>query len=126
MTNKAESYKIGQIFWRVKMANKCESCPRNCCFDFKITTELRDSLGLQKELEKFPFIKRTGSEIVLDSWGYERMVGIYNCNRFIINSGKCLDYGIKPRPEFCENTGEKTIPHEKCLLKSKGDEKQTA
>ncbi len=109
-----------------KMANRCENCPRNCCFDFKITTELRDPLGLKKELEKFPFIKRTGSEIVLDAMGYDRVVGIYNCDRFNSNSGECSNYGLKPRPKFCKNTGEKTIPHEKCLLKCKSDEKQSA
>jgi len=108
------------------MTNKCENCPRNCCFDFKITTELRDPLGLKRELEKFPFIKRTSSEIVLDPMGYDQMVGVYNCDRFNLNSGKCQDHDIKPRPEFCKNTGGKTIPHEKCLLKSKKDEKQVA
>ena len=108
------------------MANKCESCPRNCCFDFKITTEVTNPLALQEKLEEFSFIKRTGSEIILDLWGHERVVGIYNCDRFIISSGECLAHGTKPRPEFCENTGEKTMPHEKCLLKSKEDEKQTA
>ncbi len=108
------------------MANKCENCPRNCCFDFKITTELRDPLSLEKELKKFPFIKRTSSEIVLDFWGHERIVGIYNCERFDFNSGKCLNYETEQRPEFCKNTGKKNIPHEKCLLKSKKNEKQVA
>jgi hypothetical protein len=126
LTNSRKNPKIKQIFKEGAMVNRCESCPRNCCFDFKITTELRDPLGLKKELEKFPFIKRTGSEIVLDFFGHERMVGIYNCERFDIKSGNCLNYDKESRPEFCKNTGEKTIPHEKCLLKSKEDEKQIA
>ncbi len=99
--------------------NLCESCSRSCCFDFKITSELNDPINLRKELKAFPFIQRTGQELVLDSLGHEQVVGVYNCDRFDFGQSKCRDYGVKPRPAFCEATGVKTSPHPQCLLKSK-------
>jgi len=35
------------------MLNKYEGCPRNCCVDFKITTELTGPSGLREELWEF-------------------------------------------------------------------------
>lgn len=99
--------------------NKCEGCPRNCCVDFKITTELANPLGIREELKRFPFIRRTGSNLVLGPGGHERIVGIYSCDRFDLNTGECRDYGVKPRPSFCDNSGVKSFPHSQCLLKSK-------
>lgn len=105
------------------MANKCENCPRNCCFDFKIAKELIDPKGLEKELAEFSFVKKTQAEIILDPQGYERMVGVYNCDRFNLEKGDCSDYETKPRPSFCENTGIESTPHSQCLLESKNERK---
>ncbi len=106
------------------MLNKCESCPQNCCRDFKITTELTNPAGLKEELLKFPFIKRTASTLLLGPGGHEKIIGIYNCERFDLHTGACQDYETKPRPSFCENTGIKTFPHSQCLLKLKWREER--
>jgi len=97
--------------------NKCEGCPRPCCLNFKLTRELTDPVGTARELEKFPYIKKVGEELVLGPDGNERMVGVYRCERFDPETGKCRDYGKIPRPDFCLNTGEKFCPHSECLLK---------
>jgi len=106
--------------------NQCEGCPRSCCLNFKITSEIRDPFGLQKELNLFPFIRRTGEELILDPQGHECVVGVYNCDRFDTDKGECRDYGIKPRPIFCETTGIRTSPHGQCLLKSRDGDKKVA
>lgn len=104
------------------MPNKCEGCPRNCCLDFKITTELTEPSSLWQELAHFTFIKKTGTALVYDPSGHERVVGIYNCDRFDSATGECLDYEARQRPSFCQTTGIKVSPHAKCLLKSKKHE----
>lgn len=106
--------------------NQCEACPRSCCLDFKITSEVRDPLGLRKELRQFPFIKQTNRVLILGPQGHECVVGVYNCDRFNAKTGKCRAYGIKPRPGFCETTGIKTSPHEQCLLKLRANGKKAA
>jgi len=78
-----------------------------------------DPVGTARELKKFPYIKRVGSELVLGPEGNERIVSVYRCERFDLKSGTCRDYEEIPRPDFCINTGEKFYPHSECLLKKK-------
>ena len=108
------------------MANRCEGCPRNCCVDFKLTKELTDPLGVKEELRKFPFIKRTGSSLVIGPSGHERVVGIYNCDRYDPETGECRNHDTEPRPLFCHTTGGKFIPHPRCLLRTKKCEDEQA
>lgn len=99
--------------------NPCLDCTEKCCQEFKITTELVNPSQLTKDLEKFSYIKRVGSDVVL--WqGHEKMVGKYSCERFDKDTGLCRDYDFLERPEFCYNTGEKFIPSLRCnyLLKN--------
>lgn len=99
-----------------KSSNSCEDCSRNCCQDFKITTEITDPLKLREILTQYPFIRRTGFDVVL--LGHrEVVVSTYNCDRFQKDSRRCKDYETQPRPDFCYNTGIKIAPHAACLLK---------
>ena len=102
------------------MENPCEGCPRNCCKDFKIAKETTNPAGVKKELESFPYIHRDGSQLIMDPGGHETMVGVYNCDRFDILSGQCIDHDQRERPDFCQKTGNsgKIFPHEECLLKT--------
>lgn len=105
------------------MANKCENCPQNCCIDFKIGQELIDPKGLEEELARFSFVKKTRVEISLDPSGNERLIGVYNCQRFSTKDHTCIDYETEPRPSFCKNTGIKSTPNTQCLLKSNNERK---
>lgn len=96
--------------------NKCESCPRSCCIDFKITHEITNPRKLEEELQKYPFIRRIDSALILDPFGKEAVVGIYRCDRFDKSTGICRNYETEERPLFCRNTGIKVFPHEECLL----------
>lgn len=101
------------------MTNSCESCERKCCKDFAITTEIRNPVKLEQTLKEFPFIKKTGSKLV-SLGGREIMVGIYNCDRFNEEDGKCNNYQTEPRPDFCINTGVQVAPKKNCPLYNKG------
>jgi hypothetical protein len=96
--------------------NTCEGCKNVCCVNFKITTELVNPEALRQELTKFPFIKKTGRDVILKG-RKEVLVGIYNCDRFDKTTKTCIDYSTKPRPIFCINTGVTTSPNESCILK---------
>ena len=98
--------------------NKCKGCLKNCCVDFSIGSEVCHPLSVRDELVKFPFIKRTGSRLVRGPGGV-RSVGVYNCDRFNCKTGECRDYETQPRPSFCSKTGEMSVPHSQCLLKSR-------
>lgn len=106
--------------------NNCEGCQRNCCMNFKITTELVNPKEGEEELNRFPFIKRVGQTLVLCSDGHEKIVGVYACDRFDIRIKECMEYETQPRPIFCQTTGNVTSPHNKCLLKSKDDHNKAA
>lgn len=98
------------------MPNPCEGCPSNCCLNFKITTELTRPDTLRATLEKYPYRKPNGTDVVLFN-NKERIVHTYSCDRFDIQTQTCNSYGKEPRPSFCENTGEKGFfPHNQCLL----------
>jgi len=101
----------------VMKENPCLGCSRNCCFNFKISTELTNPDELKRKLEKFPFIKRVGSDIVMFQ-GRERIVGVYQCDRFDPIYQSCRNYDTEPRPDFCKNTGIVNYPHNECLLMS--------
>ena len=58
------------------------------------------------------------------SGGDERIVGVYNCDRFDLDTGDCRDYETEPRLSFCENAGIRVSPHSKCLLKSKESDEE--
>lgn len=96
--------------------NRCEVCPIKCCIDFKLTEEIKDPQKLATTLKNFPYIHKTGTALILDDRGKERVVGVYNCNRFDRASGTCIGYDTDPRPEFCENTGVTSIPRKECIL----------
>ena len=96
--------------------NSCEGCPSNCCKDFKVTSELIDPIGFNEILKKYPFIHKTGLDVVLSASGREKVVGVYNCSRFNEETQSCIGYDDIPRPDFCINTGAKVIPHGYCKL----------
>jgi hypothetical protein len=97
--------------------SKCEGCPRNCCENFKLTLELTNSQNLPQFLEKYPYIRRVGNDVVLDEHGHEKTVGVYACDRFDKTTQTCINHDTEERPSFCINTGEKIAPHNQCLLK---------
>lgn len=97
------------------MANSCEQCERNCCRDFSITTEITNPVLLGDTLRRFSFIKRTGSKLALVN-GKEMVVGVYNCDRFNVETGTCRDYDMQERPNFCKNAGNVNAPQNGCLL----------
>lgn len=99
--------------------NKCEECPRSCCVDFGLTQELTNPAKVREQLSRFPFIKRTNTRLTMGPGGHERVVGVYNCDRYSEKTGRCRDYDTQPRPSFCQNTGEKSVPHSRCLLKKR-------
>jgi hypothetical protein len=101
--------------------NECESCKRNCCVNFKLTQELTAPQKNEEVLNKYPFIHRTNREIVLFH-GNEKVVGVYNCDRFDIETKKCINYDSEKRPEFCENTGIMSTPNSECILKNKASD----
>ena len=90
----------------------CESCPRSCCQDFKLTQEINNPQELQETLKKYPFIRKTGKEIVLDQFGNEKVVGVYNCDRFNEETKTCENYTTEKRPPFCINSGKIIAPTE--------------
>ena len=100
------------------MGNYCETYPRSCCQDFMITTELFDPGKVQQTIEQFPFIKKTGQKLILDPSAHERLVSVYNCQRFDQENGFCLNYQAQERPSFCLNTGDNFLPHGQCLYQN--------
>lgn len=50
--------------------------------------------------------------------GRERIVGVYQCDRFDPISQSCRNYDTEPRHDFCKNTGIVNYPHNECLLMS--------
>jgi len=93
--------------------NACRGCEQNCCVGFKIAKEISKSEELKRDLVKLPFIRQVDKEAILLK-RYEKVVGIYNCDR-LNDDGECEDYDN--RPWFCEETGVSGIPHNQCLLK---------
>jgi Fe-S-cluster containining protein len=95
--------------------NQCKTCPKICCIDFRLTQELTFPKETEEQLKKYPFIHCTDLDLIIFH-GHEKMIGIYNCNRFDKETKKCIDYDIKERPEFCKNTGIICYPHKECIL----------
>jgi len=87
-----------------------------CCLDFKIRQEITAPEKVKIILNQYPFIHKTGNTLVY-VYGHERLVGIYNCDRFDKTTNQCLNYNIQERPDFCKNTGIISSPHKNCLLK---------
>jgi len=96
--------------------NECLACPTPCCVNFKIRLELTDSEKVKQLLIKYPFIHKTGVDLTF-VYGHEKIIGIYNCDRFNIETKQCLNYDSEERPEFCINTGIISKPHPDCILK---------
>ncbi len=97
------------------MLNLCENCKSNCCLNFRITQEILDPEGLKLYLEKFPFIHKTSEALILVH-GHERVVNVYNCDRFDLTKKVCKNYSSQERPNFCINTGIIRKPNSSCLL----------
>jgi len=96
------------------MANNCESCPRNCCFNFQLTRELFDPQHIAQVLKEYPYISKTGVKIIRGLGGRETAVGVYNCARF--DGIGCENYDSRSRLPFCLQTGNNFYPHKDCLL----------
>ncbi len=97
--------------------NPCMGCPHPCCIGFKINTEITDPTGTRKMLNQFSFINRVNSDVARHPSGKIVVVGVYNCDMYDKETGKCTIYGTGKRPQFCRNTGEYIYPHDECRLK---------
>lgn len=99
------------------MSNPCSGCESSCCLNFLIGTELANPLSYHQDLINFPFIRQTGT-IRREIGIRMRTLHTHSCDRFDQKTGQCIDYGTRPRPKFCENTGVLNKPNSKCLLKT--------
>jgi hypothetical protein len=96
--------------------NECLSCPTPCCLNFKIRQEITAPEKVRIILNRYPFIHQTDNTLIY-VYGHERLVGIYNCDRFNKTTNQCQNYHTQERPDFCNNTGIISSPHHNCLLK---------